>query len=316
MKKIFLDRRPDIEKGDVNEKVIALGYFDGVHLGHQQVIKRAVAIAAEKGYESAVMTFTPHPSVVLRPSRKREDCLTPMDLKAELIERLGADLLIVVRFDRELSQLSPQQFVDDYLIKLHAKHIVAGYDFTFGRMARGNMSNVDQFSRSMFGYTVVPKVERFGEKVSTSHIRKLVKDGNLEGAAILLGRPYQTMGKVVHGDRRGRTLGFPTANIAGDRLYVQPGAGIYAVRVTTDGKTMNGVGCVGTRPTFYNDAAAGLAVEVYVMNFSGDLYDREITVDWYKKLRDEVKFADADALIEQMKKDERNAAMYFESLNL
>ncbi|WP_010630910.1 bifunctional riboflavin kinase/FAD synthetase [Sporolactobacillus vineae] len=315
METIYLDHKPYIEDKDSNEKVIALGYFDGLHLGHRDVIEQAVKIAAEKNLESAVMTFYPHPSVVLSPSKKREDSLTPPELKTEIIEKMGVDLLIFIHFDLALSQLSPQEFIDQYLIKFHAKHIVAGYDFTFGRKAEGNMKNIDQFSRSMFSYTVVPKVERFGEKVSTTHIRERIHEGAVDEAAELLGRPYRITGKVVHGDERGRTLGFPTANVASEQVFVMPANGVYAVRLNVDGRSLDGICSIGTRPTFYRQPDAKTTVEVYVLNFSGDLYDKQVSVDWYKRLREEIKFSGSEALIQQMDKDKVNTEAYFRSLH-
>ncbi|MDD9147020.1 MULTISPECIES: bifunctional riboflavin kinase/FAD synthetase [unclassified Sporolactobacillus] len=313
MERIFLEKIPFIEKIDSNEKVIALGNFDGVHLGHQKVIRKAVEIAREKGLASAVMTFYPHPSVVLKPSAKRADYLTPLEMKADLIEKLGVDLLFFVRFDIALSRLSPQDFVDNYLIRLHAKHVVAGYDFTFGRMAGGNMDNIDDYSRSMFSYTVVPKVEMFGEKVSTTHIRALVAGGDVDNASLLLGRPYRTSGTVGHGDGRGRTLGFPTANVESKDVFVMPPNGVYAVRLIVDGEAMDSVCSIGTRPTFYDETDAKTTVEVYVLNYDGDLYDKKVSIDWYKRLRTEEKFQSADALIDQMEKDKADAFDFFDS---
>ncbi|RYL92990.1 bifunctional riboflavin kinase/FAD synthetase [Sporolactobacillus sp. THM19-2] len=313
MDKIFLEKQPFLENDDGEEKVIALGYFDGVHIGHQHVIQKAVEIARRKRMKSAVMTFYPHPSVVLKPSQKREDCLTPPEEKADLIEKLGADLLICVRFDLELSRLSPQTFVDEYLIKLHAKHIVAGFDYTFGRMAAGNMENIEQYSRSMFGYTVIPKVEQFGEKVSTTHIRSLITAGKVEEAIPLLGRPYRTSGVVRHGDQRGRKLGFPTANIETDAAYLMPADGVYAVQLIVDGKRMAGVCSIGNRPTFYDSANAATVVEVYVLNFKGNLYDKHVSVDWYKRLRGMEKFSSANELIDQMNRDAATTKLFFDA---
>ncbi|MCO7125952.1 bifunctional riboflavin kinase/FAD synthetase [Sporolactobacillus shoreicorticis] len=311
MERVFLDGRPFIEKMDNQEQVIALGYFDGVHLGHQKVIRTAVKIAEEKGIKAAVMTFYPHPSVVLSPDSKRETELTPNGLKAEIIEKLGVHTLYFVKFDRILSQLSPQNFVDEYLIRLHAKHVVAGYDFTFGRKAVGNMNNIGEFSRSMFSYSVVPKVELFGAKISTSYIRSLIEQGNLEEAAKLLGRPYRTTGMVVHGDQRGRTLGFPTANVDEDEAFLLPPNGIYAVRLIVDGDPLDGVCSVGIRPTFYKKEEAVKTVEVYVLDFKGDLYDKRVGISWCKRLRSELKFDSAKALIKQMEKDKEDTRNYF-----
>ncbi|RYL95299.1 bifunctional riboflavin kinase/FAD synthetase [Sporolactobacillus sp. THM7-4] len=313
MERFFLEKQPFIETSDRNEKVIALGYFDGVHLGHQKVIQKAVEVAKEKGLASAVMTFYPHPSVVLTPSAKREDCLTPLNMKAELIEKLGVDILYFVRFDTYLSQLSPQDFVDNYLIRLHAKHVVAGFDFTFGRMAKGNMNNIESYSRSMFSYSVVPKVEMYGKKVSTTYIREKISQGAVDEAARMLGRPYRTEGVVVHGDKRGRKLGFPTANVESQEAFLLPLKGVYVVRLIVGGKALNGVCSIGTRPTFYDGENAKTTVEVYVLDFDGNLYDQSVSIDWYQRLRGELKFSGAEALIGQMEQDKADAARYFET---
>ncbi|MDN3953958.1 bifunctional riboflavin kinase/FAD synthetase [Sporolactobacillus laevolacticus] len=311
MERVYLDEQPFIDQMDSQEKVIALGYFDGVHLGHQKVIQTAVSIAKEKGLEAAVMTFHPHPSVVLRPDYKREHELTPSLIKAELIEKLGVHTLFFVKFDLTLSQLSPQNFVDQYLIKLHAKHVVAGYDFTFGRKAAGNMNNIGEFSRSMFSYTMVPKVELFGAKVSTTHIRSLIEKGAVEEAAKLLGRPYETTGIVVHGDKRGRTLGFPTANVDENEAFVIPENGVYAVQLIVDGQPLDGVCSIGLRPTFYDKNEAKKTVEVYVLDFQGDLYGKKVGIYWHKRLRPELKFSSAEELVVQMEKDKTETREFF-----
>lgn len=311
MERVFLDGRPFIEQMDSHERVIALGYFDGVHLGHQKVIKTAVKIAEEKGLEAAVMTFYPHPSVILRPDSKRETELTPNVIKAELMEKLGVHTLYFVKFDLTLSRLSPQNFVDQYLIQLHAKHVVAGYDFTFGRKAMGNMQNIGDYSRSMFSYTMVPKVELFGAKISTSHIRSLIEQGAVEEAEELLGRSYQTTGVVIHGDKRGRTLGFPTANVDKDEAFLLPANGVYAVQLIVDGESLDGVCSVGLRPTFYKKDEAIQTVEVYVLDFKGDLYDKKVCINWYKYLRPELKFNSAEELIGQMEKDKEDTRNFF-----
>ncbi|MFT8871321.1 MAG: bifunctional riboflavin kinase/FAD synthetase [Sporolactobacillus sp.] len=311
MKTIQLTERPAIDAGDSREKVIALGYFDGVHLGHQQVIRAAVDIARERGLLAAVMTFYPHPSAVLKPSVGRRDSLTPPPDKERLLAELGVNLLFEVRFTLALSRLSPQEFVDAYLINLHAKHIVAGFDYTFGRMALGNMENMSDYSRSMFDYTIIPRVERFGEKISSTRIRNLIGSGAVDRAALLLGRPYRTTGIVIRGDQRGRKLGFPTANIESELCYPMPTDGVYAVRLHVDNQTYAGIGSIGSRPTFYADRSAGLAVEVHLLDFDGDIYGRHVAVDWYVQLRTQKKFSGESALIDQMKKDRQQTRQFF-----
>ncbi|MFC7392593.1 bifunctional riboflavin kinase/FAD synthetase [Scopulibacillus cellulosilyticus] len=314
MEKIFLTHPPEIGNKDAKEKVIALGYFDGVHIGHQKVIKTAIEYAREKGLEAAVMTFHPHPSVVLKQLNKRENYLTPPEAKAELIQELGADLLYFVKFDEAFSQLSPQSFIDEYIIKLHAKHIVAGFDFTYGRMAKGTMGNIDEYSRKMFNYTVVPKVEYQDEKVSTTKIRSLISEGKVDEVVHCLGRHYQVSGTVVHGDKRGRTIGFPTANVKCDEPYVYPAKGVYAVKCQTKNGWYNGVCNVGQRPTFY-DREQPITIEVFLLDFDGDIYDENIKVFWYKKLRDEKKFDGIDQLVSQIEKDKQQTIEYFSAVN-
>ncbi|MFD2616845.1 bifunctional riboflavin kinase/FAD synthetase [Terrilactibacillus laevilacticus] len=300
----------DIRLDAAKEKVVALGYFDGVHKGHQKVIKTAVDIAKEKGMQSVVMTFHPHPSVVLSPKSKRKSYITPPDVKAELFAELGIDVTYFIHFDLNFSRLSPQEFVDYYLIKLHAKHIVAGDDFTFGQKAAGNMVNINDYSRSMFNHTTVPFVNVNGEKVSSTIIRSLIEEGDFSNVSTMLGRQYEIRGTVVHGDKRGRLLGFPTANVSCSEEFIIPKNGVYLVNFDSQGRSLNGICSVGVRPTFF-DKEVPVTVEVYILDFHGDLYDQEVKVSWIKRLRDEEKFDSAEALIQRMEQDKKEAAAFF-----
>lgn len=314
MEIIYLNEPPDITQDNGKEKVMALGYFDGIHIGHQKVIKTAIDLAREKGMQVAVMTFHPHPSVVLKQMKKRDNYLTPPEEKAKVLASLGVDIVYFVTFNEVFSQLTPQQFVDDYLLRLHAKHVVAGFDFTFGRMAQGNMGNMGDFSRKMFVHTTVNKVERNGEKISTTRIREFIIAGDIEQAYRYMGRPYEMQGTVVHGDKRGRTLGFPTANLQFKDAFVYPKKGIYAVKMEVDGQLYNGLANVGTRPTFYGDDEP-VTIEVYLFDFNKDIYDKEVAVTWYKHLRPEGKFDSVDELISQMKKDEESGRAFFAEID-
>jgi riboflavin kinase/FMN adenylyltransferase len=292
------------------EKVMALGYFDGVHLGHQKVIRSAVEEAQKKGRKAAVMTFHPHPSVVLKQMNKRSDYLTPMEEKADLIRQLGVDELYIVKFDAPFSSLSPQEFVDEYLIKLNVKHVMAGFDFTYGSMAKGNMTTLEKESRNMFDVTVISKVDIGNEKVSTTQIRELILNGRVDEAIPLLGRPYKMTGMVVHGDKRGRTIGFPTANIKTHAPFVYPKTGVYAVKLVSDHGEYNGVCNLGYRPTFYEEEKTAL-IEVNLFDFEGDLYGETVSVYWYTKIRDEQKFSGIDELKAQISKDKQQVFDYF-----
>jgi len=311
---IHLTQPPEEPMDNADEKVMALGYFDGVHLGHQEVIRTAVTIAHSKGQKSAVMTFHPHPSVVLKKMTNRSDYLTPSEEKVKLMEELGVDLLYVVRFDLAFSQLSPQAFIDRYIIRLNVRHAVAGFDFTYGRMAKGTMETIQQESRDMFAVTVVPKLMINDQKVSTTQIRTLIFSGKVEEAQAYLGRPYHMTGVVVHGDNRGEAeLGFPTANVKVDDTYVIPDQGIYAVRMNVGNIWLNGMGYIGDRPTFYKEATA-IVIEIHLFGFNKSIYNETVQVEWYKKLREDISFTSVDSLIEQMHRDKQDTLAFFEDI--
>jgi riboflavin kinase/FMN adenylyltransferase len=270
---------------------VAVGEFDGVHLGHRAVIDGS----------DTVVTFEPHPLAVVRP----EACpklLTSLELKAELIAGLGVEELVVVPFDEATSRQSAQAFVDDVLVgRLGATHVSVGENFRFGHGAKGDTALLRADSR--FETRVVPLVQVDGEIVSSSHVRRLVQEGEIERANALLGAPFRIRGTVAHGEKRGRELGFPTANLVPDGALVCPGNGVYATRVAWDGE--DGSHCaatnVGVRPTF--DTDLGLLIEAFVLDFDGDLYDRSFTVEFLARLRGERRFPSAGELVEQMHLD-------------
>jgi len=291
--------------------VMALGYFDGVHLGHQKVISSAKAIADEKGLKSAVMTFDPHPSVVLGKDVKHVEYITPLKDKIEIIASLGIDYLFIINFTREFANLLPQEFVDQYLIQFNVGHVVAGFDYSYGRMGKGTMETIPFHSREQFQATVIPKLENNNEKVSSTLIRSYIRAGKTEELPQLLGRFYTTSGIVIHGDKRGRTIGFPTANIGIESDYIIPPLGVYCVRFKVLDKWYEGVCNVGFKPTFKNEAAAKPSIEVHVFNFDQDIYGQEATVEWHLYLRKEQKFSGIDELTTQIEKDKLAALEYF-----
>jgi riboflavin kinase/FMN adenylyltransferase len=270
---------------------VAVGEFDGVHHGHRAVIAG----------NDTVLTFEPHPLAVVRPAVAPK-LLTSLDVKAQLLESLGVQELVVIPFDGAFAHQSAQAFVDDVLIgRLGATHVSVGDNFRFGHGARGDTELLRAQER--FETRVVPLVEVEGEIVSSSHVRGLVLAGEVEHARAFLGAPFRLRGVVAHGDKRGRELGFPTANVVPDPALVCPGHGIYAASVAVQGDP--GTHCaavnVGVRPTF--DTGRGLLVEAYLLDFSGDLYDRTITIEFLTRLRGEQRFESAEALVEQMHRD-------------
>jgi riboflavin kinase / FMN adenylyltransferase len=264
---------------------VAVGEFDGVHLGHREVIRGS----------DTVLTFEPHPLQVVRPEAAPK-LLTSLDVKAELISTLGVQELVVVPFDDGFAHQSPAEFVDQVLVgSLQASRVSVGENFRFGHLAAGDSAMLSADSR--FQTRVVPLVEMEGEIVSSSHIRALVGAGDVELAARMLGMPFQLRGEVVRGDQRGRTLGFPTANIVPDEALVCPGHGIYVSRA--DGVCA----CVsiGVRPTFGTGRA--VLVEAFLLDREIDLYGHTLRIDFLQRLRGERRFESVPALVQQMERD-------------
>lgn len=293
---------------------LALGYFDGVHLGHQKVILSAKEIADQNHLKSAVMTFDPHPSVVLGRSVQHVEYITPLPDKIKLLSELGIDYLFVVHFTAELASLLPQEFVDQYIIGLNVKHVVAGFDFTYGRMGKGSMETLTFHSRGEFTHTTISKLATdYNEKISSTLIRKVISQGKMDILPDLLGRYYTTEGIVVHGDKRGRTIGFPTANVKLNEKYLYPPLGVFAVRVCVGGKWYEGVCNVGFKPTFNQEKSDKPIVEVHIFDFNEEIYGENIVVEWHRYLRSEQKFSGIEALVSQIELDKQNALLYFEN---
>lgn len=295
---------------ELPETVSAIGFFDGIHKGHQKVIRTAVAHAKEKGMESAVITFHPHPSVVLKKDTKHVQYITPLKEKVELLQNMDVDRLYIITFNKQLSQLSPQEFIDHFIIGLNIKCLVAGFDYTFGFKGSGNMNNISQYTRGELSVITIDKVVMDEEKVSSTRIRKLLAEGKVDEVNELLDRPFRLNGVVVHGDHRGKKLGFPTANLELDGDTLLPKPGIYAVKVNYKNELYEGMASIGKNPTFTEDRK-DLSVEVNILDYNNDLYGEELSIELYKYIREEIKFNSAEELIEQMKTDEKNIRKYF-----
>jgi riboflavin kinase/FMN adenylyltransferase len=295
-----LDDVPDASEG----RSVALGTFDGVHLGHRSVIASARDWAREHGARAGVVTFDPHPLQVLSPDEPPK-LLSTTAVKVGLIEQLGVDEVIVIPFTEAFSRLEPQAFCKDVLVgRLAARRVSVGANFRFGHGAAGDADYLR--SRSEFETDVVPLVERDGSAVSSSRIRELVLAGDVEAAAELLGAPFVLEGTVVQGDARGRELDMPTANLEPAGELVVPGAGIYAARALVAGGNLPDAEApaavsIGVRPTF--DDAGDVRVEAHLIDFDGDLYGQAMQLAFLARLRDEERFDSADALVDQMQKD-------------
>ncbi len=273
---------PDVRR---RERKVAVGTFDGVHLGHRKVIEGS----------DSVLTFEPHPVSVVAPQHAPK-LLTPLDVKAQLIASLGVAELIVIPFDRAFAQRTAEEFVNDVLLDaLGATRVAVGENFRFGHKARGDTRLLAADGR--FQTIVQPLLEVDGEIVSSSHIRGLVAAGEVGQAAHFLGTPFQLRGEVVHGDKRGRELGFPTANLIPEETLVCPGHGVYAC--LADGRPA--AVSIGVRPTFQTGRAE--LIEAYLLDFEGDLYGHSLRLDFLRRLRGERRFDSAAALVEQMHRD-------------
>jgi riboflavin kinase/FMN adenylyltransferase len=285
-------------------RAVALGTFDGVHRGHRRVIGSAVDRARERGLVATVATFEPHPLRVLRPAPPPL-LLTTLDRKIALVAELGVDELVAIPFTPELSQQSAEDFCAQVLVAaLGARSVSVGANFRFGHGAAGDAALLR--ARPEFETEVVELVQDGGGSISSSRIRSLLADGDVAGAAGLLGAPYTIAGPVVEGDRRGRDLNMPTANMEPPTDVILPAPGIYAALATANGERRPAAVSIGVRPTF--ETEGDLLVEAHLIGFDGDLYGQALELAFLERLRDEVRFESADELVEQMQKDVEQAS--------
>lgn len=277
--------------------VVAIGFFDGLHLGHQKLIEEVKHISHTKGYQSAVMTFDQHPLTVLKGEEKRY--LTSRHDRNRILEHLGIDTLFVIRFSKEVAALSPEVFIDKYIVGLNIQHVVVGFDFHFGNK---NSGDVHSLEGHQFTLSIVPPV-MYDEnvKVSSTLIKSLLQSGHVRDANRLLTRDYAITGKVIHGKARGRLIGFPTANVAIGK-YCYLAKGVYGVEVEVNGQRYKGMANIGMNPTF-NDIFE-MSLEIYIFDFHQDIYGKEMQVFFKFFERPEERFNDVDDLIKEMQHDE------------
>jgi riboflavin kinase / FMN adenylyltransferase len=290
--------------GTLGPSHATIGTFDGIHRGHVALLKPLIAGARAAGAASVLVTFEPHPRCVLDPDHCPPN-LTTLDEKAWLLDQLGLDHVVVVPFTPQVAALSPAAFMQRLLRGMQLRHIVIGQDFRFGHGRRGDPAFLRRFG-ARHGFTVeaVPTLTRGRAPISSSRIRRLVLLGQVRAAAQLLGRDYVMQSAVEHGVQRGRQLGFPTANLRIAPNKLLPATGIYAVRVDLEDATYPGALSLGFRPTFGGNT---LTVEVFILDFDRDIYDRLLTVWFVQRLRGEKRFASVPALQQQMTRDVENA---------
>ena len=293
---------------------VTIGNFDGLHLGHQAMLARLQDVARTRGLPSCVLSFEPHPREFFAPEQAPAR-LSSLREKAECLQRVGIDRLHVFRFDRAFSALTAQAFIEQVLGRtLQARYVLVGDDFRYGAKRAGDFALLQQAGQSLgFDAEFLPTVEVAGERSSSTAVRQALAAGELEHAARLLGRPYSISGRVVHGDKLGRDIGFPTANIQ-LKHNRPPLQGIFAVEVCgLNGEPLPGVASLGKRPTV-KGADAVPVLEVHLFDFKAEIYGRRVRVDFLHKLRDEEKYPDLDSLVAQIKRDVDNAKHFLAQL--
>lgn len=294
--------------------VLTIGTFDGLHLGHANLLNEVVKRAAETNSRSFVVTFEPHPRVVVSANANIK-LLTCMDVKIPLFERMGIENLYIINFTKEFSGLGFDTFVEEYLVKrIGVKHIVLGHDHKFGKDRAGDESKMRLLGEKFdFDITTIPAISKEDKIISSTLIRDLIEKGEVGAAAKFLGRYYEIPGEVVDGVKRGRLLGFPTANIKpkSDNLLI-PANGVYVMKCDVEGKTLYGVMNIGVRPTFGD--VNSVQLEVHIFDFNEDIYGKDITLHFLKRLRPEKKFESKEELIYQINKDKKDALRFLGSL--
>jgi len=281
----------------------AIGNFDGVHLGHQKLIDEC----KRHNYKSAVLTFYPHPSVFLK-KIPNYPLITPLEIKTDILSRLGIDYLIVIEFNLEMASMPKDEFIEKMKF-MNIKSCVCGYDFTFGKMAEGTIRDLAK----EFEFYEVKKYVFDDVRVSSTYIRELLSSGDVFKAKRLLGRPYSMRGRVKFGNQQGRLIGFPTANIDYKNYFV-PKTGVYFVNVKIDNVLYLGMANIGHNPTF--NFKENIELEVHIFNFDDDIYDNQVEVIFINRIRDEKRFNNKDELINQLKKDRNECLNYAGDLYL
>tara|TARA_B100001250_G_C19812672_1_gene796540 strand:- start:48 stop:965 length:918 start_codon:yes stop_codon:yes gene_type:complete len=294
----------NIDKNVEPGGIFALGNFDGIHLGHKEIIENVKKLAKKNKSYAGVIVFEPHPRKFFMKDTNNF-YLSDIKTKKYLLENLGLDSCIILEFNEKLAKQDPEEFVEEIVFKkIKPSHLIVGYDFRFGNKRSGNSDDLLRLcSKYNISVSIVDKQLKDGTVLSSSIVRDLIKEGDFEKAELLLGHKWLIKGKVVEGDKRGREIGFPTANLDVDEI-IQLKFGVYAVEVIFEGKSYKGVSNYGIRPTFDGE---NILLETHLLDFSGDLYGKDITVSFVQFLREERKFEGIQSLKDQIKKDSEEA---------
>lgn len=301
----------DGKQVNMNDSICsAIGFFDGLHIGHMALVEEVKKVAKKKNYKTALMTFDHYPLYVLG-KIKEEKMLTTMDDRIKLLEREGLDYLFIIKFTKDVAALRPQDFIQNYIINNHIQHLVCGFDFRFGNKNSGNIELLKSYQE--FDLSVIDEVIYEEKKISSTRIRQSLEIGDVETISILLGRNYCIHGEVIKGRSVGHTLGFPTANI-NYHSYFLPKRGVYGVRVQVNDQWYIGMCNIGLNPTF--KSLESFSLEVYIFDFDEMIYGKEVYIEFYCHLRDEKKFQNKEELIIQLTNDEKQIRQYFQKMFL
>lgn len=284
--------------------VVALGFFDGIHLAHMELINKVLEVGQNEKVKTGLVTFHPHPAFILNKS-DITTFLTPLEVKANILAEIDLDYLFIVHFDHETAMLDHKSFVEKFLLPLNVQTVVAGYDNRYGLGGKGSVETIDADSDGLIKPIKIDEKTYKGQKIGSTLIRRLLESGEVEEVANLLGRNYSIDGFVTHGRGRGKTIGLPTANVAPKYPYKVPKNGVYVVKVFHENEDLFGICNIGHNPTFnYN---INQTIEVNIFDFAEDIYGDYLRVEFIKRVRDEVKFDGIEALLSQIEKDKKLA---------
>ncbi|MDN6967650.1 riboflavin biosynthesis protein RibF [Oenococcus sp. UCMA 17063] len=306
--KIINLKFPNRYSNKKKEFVLAMGYFDGLHLGHQTVIKQAKKIADEQHLKLAILTYSQSPTGFYINDPILKVPILPFRQKMQMLDKIGVDTVFLIDYSLEFGDQNPKDYVDNYLAKLGAAVVVAGFDHTYGSLKEiADMKHLPGYADGRFKVLTIGECADYFGKISSTRIRRLLFDGNLQAVNQLLGYQFQTVGFVVHGNQIGRKIGFPTANQALEEKQLLPKSAVYAVKtkIVTGplaGKIFDGMASIGHNETFGSDNP--ITIEINLFDFSDDIYDEEIIVYWIAFLREQIKYANAEELVDQLKQDQ------------
>lgn len=296
MKVIYLD---GFTKMNNPSTVSAIGFFDGMHVGHMELVNEVMRVSKEKNYKKALMTFDHHPLYILG-KMKEEYYLSSMKDRIEILESMGIDYLYIIRFSSNVAALSPEEFIQNYIVSNNIKHLVCGFDFRFGKSNEGDVNFLQKHTN--LDISIIDEVVYESTKISSTRIREELNNGHMELVTTLLGRNYSIYGKVISGRKIGRSIGFPTANVDYSS-YLLPDRGVYAVHLIYNHKTYLGMCNIGYNPTV--GSLKQKSLEVHIFDFNENIYDQEVKVIFLKKTRGEFKFKNIDELIQQLEHDKK-----------